>query len=213
MNARLRVQGLAQGRGDGAGIAIPLALAPAARIQERDWEDFTEDPTQLANGLRDLLQAVGPDGLVVNDPAILLEQGANGLLKGFHAQASIEATRRLRASMGDQVALVACLPSPSDVDSGDLLDLGKEFLGAGADILLVLDDRPEAATALSTLANVARFHQGLVAVTGDAGGLIRAERFWLADPQPASGLAISADWLPRDTDLSELEEWVDAIRG
>jgi NAD(P)-dependent dehydrogenase (short-subunit alcohol dehydrogenase family) len=87
------------------------------------------------------------------------------------------------------------------------------ILGAGADILLFLDAEPSAVGGLSILANVARFHQGLLAVTGEPGGLTRAERFALADPKPATGLAINEDWLPRATDLSELEEWVDAVRG
>lgn len=210
MSARLRVQALAQGRGDGGGIAIPLALAPAARIQERDWEDFTEDPTQLANGLRDLYQAVAPDGLVVTDPALLLEQGGAGLMAGAHAQAALEATSRLRASLGDLVAVAVVLPA---TDANALLQAGKEFLGAGADLLLVLDDDPAVGDSLRTLANISRFHQAVAATTGAAPPLATVTRYSLDSPAAAAGIAITSGWLPRDTDLTELEEWVETVRG
>lgn len=201
MSARQRFQALAQGRGDGRGIAVPLALAPAARIQERDWEDFTEDPTELANGLRDLHQAVAPDGLVVSLPELLVEQG----LIGPHAVAAVEATRRLRASLGDQAALVAALPGPEDFPPDALLDLGKEFLAAGVDLLLVFGEDPTGR--LATLANVARFHQAVVVFAADT------TRPPLDAPAAAAGVVLTDDWLARETDLSVLEDWVDAVRG
>jgi hypothetical protein len=210
VNARQRVQALALGRGDGGGIAVPLALASAARIQEREWEEFTEDPTQLANGLRDLHSAVAPDGLVVTDPDLLREQGGGGLLAGAHAVAAVEATKRLRASLGDQVAVVVVLPV---ADPAVLLEISKEFLAAGADILLVLDDEATLGGSLGTLANVARFHQAVAASTGAVAPLARAIRYALASPEAADGIAITSEWLPRDTDLTVLEDWVDAVRG
>lgn len=210
MNARQRMQALALGRGDGSGIAVPLALAPSARIQERVWESFTEDPTQLANGLRDLYSAVAPDGLVVTDAGLLLDQGEAGLLTGPHARAALEATRRLRTSLGDLVAVVIALPV---AEPGALLEAGKEFLGAGADLLLILDDDPALGSSLSTLVNVARFHQAVAASTGTAPPLARATRYALQSPHAVDGIAVTDEWLPRDTDLTELEDWVQAVRG
>ena len=208
---RQRVRALAQRRGDGRGIAVPLAHRLAARIQERDWEDFTCDPTQLANGLRDLADAVGPDGLAVCLPDVLLEGGAN-LLVSAQGAAAVEATRRLRASMGDRVALVACLPGPAEVDGGaeGVLAAAKEFLAAGADGIVVLG---AAAGSLSTLANVARFHQAVALGDDGAHGLPMVERRPLAEPNPAAGLVLTDVHLAREIDVSDLEYWVAAVRG
>jgi hypothetical protein len=208
---RQRMRALAQRRGDGRGIAVPLAHRLAARIQERDWPDFTCDPTQLANGLRDLADAVGPDGLAVCLPDVLLE-GGSSVLAGEQGIAAVEATRRLRASMGDRVALVACLPGPADVDGGadGVLAAAKEFLAAGADAIVVLGSP---AGSLSTLANVARFHQAVALGDDRAHGLPVVERRPLAQPSPADGLVLTDVHLPRETNVSDLEDWVFAVRG
>ncbi|MFL6135520.1 MAG: hypothetical protein ACJ72A_22135, partial [Nocardioidaceae bacterium] len=145
------------GGGEGT-LAVPLALAAAARIQERDWEDFLEDPTQLANGIRDLVDAVAPDGVPVSDDLVLLEQASSaGLAGGPHALAAVVATERLRQSLGDRVALVSVLPGPARLAAAGavaaaeaILELGKKFLAAGADVVLVRDEAGEAAS-LSTL--------------------------------------------------------------
>jgi hypothetical protein len=209
--SRTRVRALAQRRGDGRGIAVPLAHRLAARIQERDWEDFTCDPTQLANGLRDLADAVAPDGLAVCLPDVLLE-GGRDLLSGEQGAAAIEATRRLRASMGDRVALVACLPGPAEVDGGTdgVLAAAKEFLAAGADAIVVLG---APAGSLSTLANVARFHQAVALGDDPAHGLPVVERRPLGHPAPGAGIVLTDSHLARETDVSELEDWVLAVRG
>lgn len=209
--SRARVRALAQRRGDGRGIAVPLAHRLAARIQEREWEDFTCDPTQLANGLRDLADAVAPDGLAVCLPDVLLEGGPT-LLGGEQGTAAVEATRRLRASMGERVALVACLPGPAEVDGGTdgVLAAAKEFLAAGADAIVVLGSP---AGSLSTLANVARFHQAVAIGDEEAHGLPVVERRSLSEPSPAAGLVLTDVHLARETDVSELEDWVSGVRG
>lgn len=221
MTGRAAVRALAQGRAHG-GIAVPLALPTAARIQERDWEDFLEDPTQLANGLRDLYQAVAPGGLVVSDVETLIEQaGGGGLVAGQHARAAIEAVRRLRSSLGDAVALVALLPgsarlaaagvaSPADA----VQELGKELLAAGCDVLVVLDeDGPD--PGLSTLANIARFHQGVVAAVGDAvtAPLVPAREVLLEEPAETEGLTLTRGPVPRETDITALETWIETVEG
>lgn len=208
---RQRVRGLARRQGDGRGIAVPLALRLAARIQERDWEDFTCDPTQLANGLRDLADAVAPDGLAVTSPDVLLESGTD-VLGSDQGVAALEATRRLRTSMGDRVALIACLPGPAAVEGGAdaVLAAAKEFLTAGADGIVVLG---APGGPLATLANVARFHQAVALGDGPAHGLPVVERRPFEDPSPGAGVVLTAEPLPRDADVSELADWVVAVRG
>lgn len=212
MTPRQRVQALAQGRPDGRGIAVPLAMQVAARIQERDWDDFTCDPTQLANGLRDLVDACAPDGVPVTTPEVLL--GAADPVGGIEVRTALEATSRLRASMGDRVALVACLPGPAALPAGsqDVLELGKAFLGAGADAIVLLEHHGDASS-LSTLANVARFHQAAAMGCCDEHGLPVIERVPLADPRPTPGVVMTTDTLSRDTDVSALEDWIDAVRS
>jgi len=212
---RLRVQALATGRGDGAGIAVPLALRLAARIQERDWDEFTCDPTQLANGLRDLVDACAPDGVPVTSPEILLS-GRADLLVSEQGRAAVEATRRLRASMGDRAALVACLPGPDRVTGGTdgLLAAAKEFLAAGADVIVVGDgDGGAAEVDLATLANVARFHRAMAVGIVDGYGLPVVDQVPLTAPRPGVGLVLTDEQLPRDTDLGDLEDWLDSVRG
>ncbi|MGY2876449.1 hypothetical protein ACVW00_003639 [Marmoricola sp. URHA0025 HA25] len=206
------------GGGEGT-LAVPLALAAAARIQERDWEDFLEDPTQLANGIRDLVDAVAPDGVPVSDDLVLLEQASSaGLSGGPHALAAVVATERLRQSLGDRVALVSVLPGPARLAAAGavaaaeaILELGKKFLAAGADVVLVRDEAGEAAS-LSTLLNIARFHQAL-AVTDvrDDLGLPLVTRVAVEDPTSASGVVITAEVISRDIDFTQLEDWVDAV--
>lgn len=220
MTARAAARALVQGRADG-GIAVPLALPTAARIRERDWQDFLEDPTQLANGIRDLHQAVAPGGLVVSDAATLLEQADAGLASGPHARAVIEAVGRLRSSLGDEVALVAPLPGAARLAAAGVTsprdavqELGKELLGAGADVLLVLDEgSPD--PGLSTLANIARFHQGGVAAVGAAvsAPLVPARELPLDDPADGDGLIVTEGIVPRETDITVLEDWIDTVQG
>ncbi len=208
---RQRMRALAQRRGDGRGIAVPLAHRLAARIQERTWEEFTCDPTQLANGLRDLADAVLPDGLAVCLPDVHLEGGADAL-GSVQGAAAVEATRRLRASMGDRVALLACLPGPGEVRGGadGVLAAAKEFLAAGADGIVVLGTP---AGSLSTLANVARFHQAVALGDDGAHGLPVVQRRPLDEPTPGDGVVLTDVHLPRETDVSDLEDWVDGVRG
>jgi len=224
VTARQRVRALATGGGDDGGIAVPLALGPAARIQERDWEDFTQNPTQLANGLRDLYQAVGPDGLAVTSSALLLEQAVGGLASAPHATAAVEAVRRLRTSLGDQVALVACLPGPASLTSviglaadaalAEVMTIGKDFLAAGADVLLLFDGDADASPGLATLGNIARFHQAVVAMAGPARSpFVGAHQSSLFQPKSTDGLVITDTELDRGIDITNLEEWVTAVRA
>jgi hypothetical protein len=217
MNATLpprrRLQALARPGAVGAAVGVPLALALAARIQERDWGAFTTDPTQLANGLRDLVDACAPDAVPVVTPDVLTAHGAPDP-GGSEVAAALEATRRLRATMGDRLALVAVLPGPGAFGGAEaFITLGKAFLGAGVDALVLLEHHAEPA-ALSTLANVARFHQAAAfGCCAEQGGLPVVERLGLTEPRAGVGLVLTDESLPRDTDVTALQDWVVAVRG
>lgn len=205
-------------------LAVPLALAPAARIAERDWEEFLHDPTQLANGLRDLVDAVNPDGVpVTSDDQLVREAGTAAGPPGPHLQAAQEAIRRLRQTLGDRVALVGVLPGPARVAAATHQDpmaaaevvqaLGKELLAAGADVLLIRDDGTSDVT-LTTLANIARFHQALALAAGQpTGGLTEATQLPLRSPAPTTGVVVTDQHLPREVDFTLLQDWVDSVHG
>jgi hypothetical protein len=212
---RARLKALAQGISDGHGFAVPLAARFAARIQERDWDDFAHDPTQLANGLRDLIDALAPDGIPVTIPGLLTGKDLN-LAASEHVRVSLEATARLRSSMGDRVALVACLPDSGSVVGGadSLITVSKEFLAAGADVILVLDvSAGTVPESLTSLGNIARFHQSLALGCDSRQGLAAVERIALTAPRKANGVAVTDIEIPRNVDLDVLEDWVDAVRG
>lgn len=210
------------GGGEGT-LAVPLALAPAARIQERDWEDFLEDPTQLANGIRDLVDAAAPAGVPVSHDDVLLEQAlaTGSLVSGPHATAAVESARRLRQSLGDRVALVAVLPGAARVCEGTgtegaqagewLLELGKLFLAAGVDVLLMRDVGSHE-VALGTLANVARFHRALAVCAGHAlAGWSSASTVPLSQPFNATGVVVTDEHIARDVDFTVIEDWIEAV--
>jgi hypothetical protein len=211
--------------------AVPLALHVAARIAERNAEEFAYDPTQLANALRDLIGAIDPDGVPVCDPDVLLRdcRTVADIVASPQLKAAVEAAGRLRASFRDDLAVVAVLPGPATVvrhtgageaaASDAVLALGKDFLGAGADLLIVHDpvvqDGAEVPVAtLTTLANIARFHQA-VALTHaqERYGLTATVPVDLHAPVAVHGVAVTPGPLVRDTDIAVLRDWVAAVRG
>ncbi|WP_370326294.1 hypothetical protein [Euzebya sp.] len=193
---------------------MPLALGVAARIQERAPEDVVHDPTHLANALRDLVDACEPDGVPVATPATLTAHG-QASVTAVATDTAVEATRRLRASMGDRLVLVACLPGAAATEGGctGLLDLGKAFLAAGADVIVVLDDAGAAGAPLDTLGNIARFHQALALGTMEEYGLPLVRRQPLTAPVAGAGVVLTDVDLPRDTDVTAVTDWVHAVRG
>ncbi|MBW0113719.1 hypothetical protein [Pseudonocardia abyssalis] len=195
--ARQRAQAIAARRGGRHTLAVPLAPRLAAKIAERPYPAFLTDPTQLTNGLGDLLEAVRPDGVAVTvadevgDPA--------------HREAALEATRRLRATVGDGAVLLAVLPA-----SPELLDHVKAFLEAGIDGI-VLTGEVDAGEA-RTIGNVTRFHRAMAHVLGaGASGLPGAELVALDAPAPKEGLVLT-DCGP-DTRIPDVQDWLAAVRG
>ncbi len=201
--ARQRAQAIASRRGGLHTLAVPLAPRLAARIAERPWEAFLTDPTQLANGLGDLLEAVRPDGIAVTIPSMAEVDG--------HLPAAVEATGRLRTVAGDGAALVAVL----DASDPGLLDLVKKFLGAGIDGIVLDGSVGEVpADTARTLGNVTRFHRAMVHGIGTgAGGLPGAEVVPLDAPVAKTGLVLTDGECPHDTDVPALADWVATVRG
>lgn len=186
LSTRGKAQAIAGGRGGQHTLAVPLAPRLAARIAERPWEAFLTDPTQLANGLGDLLDAVRPDGVAVTTPSMDVPG---------HREAALEATRRLRVSAGDGAVLVAVLAS------GDL-DAVTAFLGAGVDGV-VLEGVADPAAA-RTIANMCRFHRVMA---------VAPTRVALDAPVPATGLVVTDGECPADTDVTAVADWVAGVRG
>jgi hypothetical protein len=222
---RSLVRGVATGQAAGT-AAVPLALHVSARIAERDAEDFVYDATQLANALRDLANAIDPDGLPVCDPEVLLDgcQTTADIAGSRQLKTAVEATRRLRATFGDGIALVAVLPGPAMIAgrtgaaataaTETVLSLGKEFLAAGADLLIVQDVDEAPAGGLTTLANVARFHQAAALSNGGSRyGLPGTVPVGLEAPDSVPGVVVTPGTLARDTDIAVLRDWVTAVRG
>ncbi len=194
LTPRAKAQAIASGRGGRHTLAVPLAPRLAARIAERRWEAFLTDPTQLANGLGDLLEAVRPDGVAVTLPSMAAEAPD-------HREAALEATRRLRTSQGDAAVLLAVLDGP------DLLDDVKAYLDAGVDGIVLASDVDPGAT--RTIANVCRFHRAMA----HGPGLTAAVAVGLDAPAPSIGLVLTEGECPADTDVTVLADWVAAVRG
>lgn len=200
---RARAQAVAAGRGGQHTLAVPLAPRLAARIAERPLAAFFTDPTQLANGLRDLLDAVRPDGLAVTVPDVLAAD------TGPRLDCALEATRRLRATVQDDAVLIAVLAA-DDARPHDPVDIARRFLDAGVDGIVLAGT--VAAAAARTIGNVCRFHRAMAHAL-DGPGLPRAEVVPLAQPRPAVGLVLTDGEVPADTAVPLVQDWVDAVRG
>jgi hypothetical protein len=202
--ARQRAQAIAARRGGQHTLAVPLALRLAAKIAERPWEAFLTDPTQLANGLADLLDAVRPDGVPVTVPSV---QDVAG-----HQEAALEATRRLRVTAGDTAVLVAVLRA-----GPNLVDTVRAFLDAGVDGV-VLAGEVDAAEA-RTVGNVTRFHRAMAHVLGPSvSGLPGTETVPLdapaaLDASRLAGLVLTDGEVPEGAGVPAVQDWVTAVRG
>lgn len=226
-SARARLQALAAGRGGRHTLAAPLALRLAARIQERPLDAFFTDPTQLANGVRDLVEAVAPDGAVVTSAEVLAEEiaarTADAAADGPRMACALEATRRLGQILGDRAVVVAVLPGagvlPGVPDAPDrVLAVGRAFLEAGAGVVVVTE-RPGTDCAASegqlrTLANVARFRRAFACLSGGSVGFLPEPALVALDaPSPSTGLVLTDTELPADVSVEALTRWVGAVRG
>jgi len=224
---RTRAQAIATGRDGQHTLAVPRALRLAARIQERPLDEFFTDPTQLANGLTELIEAVHPDGVVVTEPDVLEEEitSTTELATSPRISTAVEATHRLRNTSGDTIALVALLPGPARIaaHTGDqegaaeiAQTLVQTFLGAGLDAAVLVEHRDADVAAhqdpLRTIANMARFHRALTHLLGAPSSVLPAPSVVPLDlPQPAAGLVLTDGDLPTDTDITLVQDWVAAV--
>jgi len=223
---------MAQGRGQGERVVIPLAFDVAAQISARPIEEFHRDPTQLANGLLELHRALGADGLCVAlADGIEHASAADGTLdaaapwaEGTRVAASLEACRRLRATLGDAAALLAGVTGPATlahqfgVDDGTagaaFTALVKHYCEAGSDVVLVWEqvaprDDARWTDALKTAANIARFHRAQALLRGVAGPLPAPVQVGTDEAMPtATGIIVTADVVPAAADLEALRTWV-----
>lgn len=232
---RKRVQAIAQGRGRDQRVVVPLAFEVAARISARPPDVFRSDPTQLANGLGELQQAIAADGVVCalaggmerassSDGVLAVER----LVTNGPLAASLEACRRLRAVHGDALALLAGVSGPATLARDFAVDdaraaaafgaLCKAFCEAGADVLLVVEEAAvpsgeDYADGLRTAANIARFHQACL-LGGEGTGLPQPVTIALETPGPgAAGIVTTAAPVPADADIAALRAWVAAAQS
>ncbi|HJP35824.1 MAG TPA: hypothetical protein QF901_07515 [Gammaproteobacteria bacterium] len=231
---RKRAKAIAQGRGRDHRVVIPFAFELAARISARPLDAFRNDPTQLANALSELHQATGADGIVcaaasemelhsAGGQGLDIEQAfANGPLA-----ASLEACRRIRATVGDDAALLAGVTGPATLarQFSTSLDAGveafgavvKQFCDAGSDVVVVFEDESAALdeawrAGLKTADNIARFHQvALLLWSGD--GLPSPHKVPLDAPAPDGlGIITTDRQVPADADIAALERWVAVVK-
>jgi hypothetical protein len=235
--ARKRAQAIAQGRGRNDRVVIPLAFEVAARISARPLAEFRHDATQLANGLAELQSAINADGMVCAlAGGMEFEAAAGAGLDGERiatqgaVAASLEACRRLRASQGDNAALLAGLTGPATLARQFAVDitaattsfaaLVKAFCDAGADVILLMEDEGAACDGedwqdgVKTAANIARFHQASLLVWQGAGGLAAPHGIALDAPQISGlGIVTTSALVPADADIEQLRLWVAGVRS
>ncbi len=226
---------MAQGRGAAERVVVPLAFETAARISARPRDAFLLDPTQLANGLLELHRAIGADGIVCALGGGIELASADGgpldaealLRPGTRLAASLEACRRLRATLNDGVALLAGLAGPATLArqfgtglataGAALTGLAKHFCNAGLDILLVIEedepaDAEDWAQTLRTTANVVRFHRGVACMWQRQGPFPATVAIALDAPVAAGpGVVTTAEFVPPDASIETLRQWVQVV--
>ncbi len=203
MAPRARAQAIAARRGGPHTLAVPLALRLAAKIAERPLAEFFTDPRQLTAGLRDLLEAVRPDGVPVTAPDVLAGDGAS-----IRLECAVQATGWLRSTVRDDAVLIAVLPG----DDHALVDTVRAFLDAGIDGVVLVGE-VETGTA-TTLGNLARFHRAMAHVLGPSvSGLAGAEIVPLDAPVAKPGLVLTDGEVPVSAGLPAVQDWVAGVRG
>lgn len=234
---RKRAQAIAQGRGRNDRVVIPLALEVAARISARPLTEFRNDATQLANGLAELQAAIDAEGVVCAlaggmelASAAGAELDVERIVSHGAVGASLEACRRLRATLGDNAALLAGLTGPATLAREFSVDIAqasaafgvlvKAFCDAGADVILLMEDQgvecgsEDWQDGVKTAANIARFHQASLLSWQGAGGLAAPHGIDLDAPMTSGlGIVTSAALVPAEADIAQLREWVSKTRS
>jgi hypothetical protein len=174
----------------------------------------------LANGCRDLVDAISPNAIIVTSPAVLVEEAVGGrIAEAPHFVAALEAVGRLVESLAHRAAVGVCIPGPSVlVASGarsihdavaEVTEAGRGAVQAGSQLVLIDDPAPVGSVSLATLVNIARFHQAFVIVVGEPwGGVPGSSIVGIDEKRPGMGLTVTPGELDRGTDISELADWV-----
>ena len=231
LSVRERARAIATGRGRDARLVVPFAFEVAARISARPLDDFFTDPTHLANGLSELHQAIGADGILCADARgmELASAGAAGLdidhiTGNGRVGASLEACRRLRITLGNSGILLAAVSGPATLEkqfavSGDdaaeaFAELVRRFCEAGADGIIAAESELPGDSecwedGLLTARNIAVFYKVMMYLWDREGPLPNPVRTQLDAPQTdGGGLVMTYEAVPPDYDIEKLRQWV-----
>ncbi len=231
LSVRARAQAIATGRAQDDRLVVPFAFEVAARISARPLDDFFTDPTHLANGLSELHQATGADGILCADARgmELASAGTAGLdvnhiSSNGRVGASLEACRRLRITLENSGILLAAVSGPATLEkqfavSGDdaveaFAELVSHFCEAGADGIITVEselpgDNECWEDGLITARNIAAFYRVMMYLWDSEGPLPNPLRTQLDAPQKGgAGLVMTHEAVPPDYDIEKLRHWV-----
>ena len=231
LSVRERAQAIALGRARDVRLIVPFAFEVAARISARPLDDFFTDPTHLANGLSELHQATGADGILCADARgmELASAGTAGLdinhiVSNGRVGASLEACRRLRITLENKGILLAAVSGPATLEkqfavSGDdaveaFTGLVRHFCEAGADGIITLEselpgDNDDWEDGLITARNIAVFYRVMMYLWDSEGPLPTPVRTRLDAPQKdGEGLVMTCEAVHPDYDIEKLRHWV-----
>ena len=235
MNVRERARAIAGGRGGNIRLVVPFAFEVAARISARPLDEFFTDPTHLANGLSELHQAIGADGVLCADARgmELDSAGTAGLdidhiIGNGRVAASLEACRRLRITLDNEGIVLAAVSGPATLEkqfsvSGftaaeAFVEIVRHYCDAGTDGIIVMesaapDDGECWEDGLSTARNIAVFYRAMMYLWDMEGPLPNPARTNLAMPKnDHSGLIMTRETVPADYDIEALRHWVTQSR-
>ena len=228
---RERAQAIALGRARDVRLIVPFAFEVAARISARPLDDFFTDPTHLANGLSELHQATGADGILCADARgmELASAGTAGLdinhiVSNGRVGASLEACRRLRITLEKEGILLAAVSGPATLEkqfavSGDdaveaFAELVRHYCEAGADGIITVEselpgDNECWEDGLMTARNIAAFYRVMMYLWDSEGPLPNPVRTQLDAPQKdGEGLVMTCEAVPPNYDIEKLRHWV-----
>ena len=235
LSVREYAQAIAMGRARDIRLVVPFAFEVAARISARPLNEFFTDPTHLANGLSELHQAIGADGLLCADArGMELASAATAgldieyIINNGRVGASLEACRRLRITLDNEGILLAAVSGPATLEkqfavSGStaveaFVEIVRYFCEAGADGIMVVDaaaptDNECWEDGLMTARNIAVFYRAMMHLWDAGGPLPNPVRTQLAMPKnDGTGLIMTQEVVPADYNIEALRHWVTESR-